>query len=554
MDSKKKKEIGNKSNLEDDGKNNDHKCIKMWQATYPREPKQCIQDLATIANNGEAADLDHNGVGIGLNKFEKDVAKWLGMEKGLFFSTATCAARAAILSLLATFDNHDQTEEYVTGATKRLYVERYSQVQNTSRSTTISVHYTSNLIHLASLRDGSYQREAFTDLAQENWPGIHVIPYGRMEAAASYSDVMRVLSDANPSRPGVVVIELPQAMNGGATMHFDDIRALHTLTRKLGVHMHLDGSRLWSVQPYYTRSFSQICELFDTVHLDFGTDLGAIGGAMLLGKADIIEQAARWRQRLGGLHSFFPIWIDAKYKWQTVGQTSAMTKRFDRLSELIELLHERVLTDDGPVRIVPRIPTSCMVHVYVCGDLKLINAAHQEATQVTGIEIWNKFEGPGLTRVEGDAYPWHFYEWTIGETHEDFSDDKVLQVWTEFVASLEKLQTKEHPYYEFPVSRPKPLANANPPKRRPKTRSLDENSDTETDDYIKLKREERKTSIVGAPAWWSDRNAKPPAELLIHAKHTPANKDIRSRQENLENTDQGITKQPSPLKASKMVH
>lgn len=55
------------------------------------------------------------------------------------------------------------------------------------------------------------------------------------------------------------MIELPQRMNGGATMKLEDLRAARTLTKKLGVALHMDGARLWDVQPNYGITLKELC-------------------------------------------------------------------------------------------------------------------------------------------------------------------------------------------------------------------------------------------------------------------------------------------------------
>ena len=60
---------------------------------------------------------------------------------------------------------------------------------------------------------------------------------------------------------------------------------------KRGVKMHMDGARLWEVQPFFDKPLSQICALFDSVYVSFYKGVAAMSGAMLLGTADFIAQA-----------------------------------------------------------------------------------------------------------------------------------------------------------------------------------------------------------------------------------------------------------------------
>jgi hypothetical protein len=51
--------------------------------------------------------------------------------------------------------------------------------------------------------------------------------------------------------------------------------------------------------------------------------------------------------------------------WTLVKTGAHYTSRFDRMSELVHALHQQLLNTDTPIRVVPRVPTSCMVHVYL---------------------------------------------------------------------------------------------------------------------------------------------------------------------------------------------
>lgn len=83
--------------------------------------------------------------------------------------------------------------------------------------------------------------------------------------------------------PDVVVIELPQRMNGGGTVPWTDLQQISKLCKRLGVKLHCDGARIWEVQPFYDVTFSQIAELFDTVYVSFYKGVGAWNGAMVIG-------------------------------------------------------------------------------------------------------------------------------------------------------------------------------------------------------------------------------------------------------------------------------
>ncbi|MGJ7457710.1 low-specificity L-threonine aldolase [Halomonas sp. MA07-2] len=67
-----------------------------------------------------------------------------------------------------------------------------------------------------------------------------------------------------------------------------------------GLATHLDGARLFNAAVASGHSLGELCEGFDSVSLCFSKGLGAPVGSLLLGEADFIARARRWRKTLGG--------------------------------------------------------------------------------------------------------------------------------------------------------------------------------------------------------------------------------------------------------------
>jgi len=481
------------------------KVANICKHTDRPSPQQLLEDLAKVAA-GRHNLVDTYGNGEGLQAFEAEVAAECGMEQGLFFATGTAANRAATRALLDVMTQEWSAEAAAAGfdtskdglnGSNRLYVERYSQRQISERFSSVSVHYTSHLVHLDCLGDGAEQRDNFMDLAKSNCAGVNIIPYGRMDTAASYSCVARVLNDASNPNPGVVVVELPQRMNGGATMKLEDLRAVRALTTKLGVSLHMDGARLWDVQPYYGISLKEICSLFDTVYVSFYKGLGSMGGAMLMGKKTVIDQARVWRKRFGGvLHTFYPMWLDCERKFNEVykpqpGQPQAMAfqARADRLRSIAFMLHERIIDTTASkevMKIVPEVPMSCMVHVYIRGLREDLDTAYHKTAMVSGVCLWDRLRGPGFGAklMDGGSAPWHYFEWTMGTANMDHTDEKIVQAFAEFLDILHRLQEQR-----------KELASAGKEKKTSVTKPV---------------AEVPPELIPGAPLWWHTNELPPP--------------------------------------------
>jgi len=81
---------------------------------------------------------------------------------------------------------------------------------------------------------------------------------------------------------------------------WDDLVAQVEWARGRGAAVHLDGARLWDVQPYYDRPLSEIAGLFDTAYVSFYKTLGGLTGCCLAGPEDLIAESREWRKRHGG--------------------------------------------------------------------------------------------------------------------------------------------------------------------------------------------------------------------------------------------------------------
>ena len=87
-----------------------------------------------------------------------------------------------------------------------------------------------------------------------------------------------------PERLAALLVELPAREIGGRLPAWDDLVALATLARSRGIHLQMDGARLWEAREAYApRTHADIAALFDSVYVSFYKGIGALAGAMLLG-------------------------------------------------------------------------------------------------------------------------------------------------------------------------------------------------------------------------------------------------------------------------------
>ncbi|KAL4861788.1 pyridoxal phosphate-dependent transferase [Aspergillus spectabilis] len=87
---------------------------------------------------------------------------------------------------------------------------------------------------------------------------------------------------------------------GGMIMPLSEARRICDFAHRHGIHVHLDGARLWEVVAAGAGSLSEYCSLFDTVTMCFSKGLGAPAGAIVVGSEAVIRHARWIRQSIGG--------------------------------------------------------------------------------------------------------------------------------------------------------------------------------------------------------------------------------------------------------------
>lgn len=101
-------------------------------------------------------------------------------------------------------------------------------------------------------------------------------------------------------RSRVVSVENTSNYGGGRCWPLETVREVVAAGREHGLAAHMDGARLLNAVVATGTSAAAYAEPFDTAWIDFSKGLGAPVGAVLTGSSDLIEEAWRWKQRLGG--------------------------------------------------------------------------------------------------------------------------------------------------------------------------------------------------------------------------------------------------------------
>lgn len=98
----------------------------------------------------------------------------------------------------------------------------------------------------------------------------------------------------------LVVLENTCNKGGGSYYTLEEIRPISALCRERGLKLHLDGARLFNALVETGESTKDVGDQFDSISICLSKGLGAPVGSLLIGDADFIRQARRFRKVMGG--------------------------------------------------------------------------------------------------------------------------------------------------------------------------------------------------------------------------------------------------------------
>jgi threonine aldolase len=101
-------------------------------------------------------------------------------------------------------------------------------------------------------------------------------------------------------RSRVVSVEQTTNLGGGRVWPLESVRGVLAVARRNKLRAHLDGARLMNAVIASGVPARDYASGFDTAWLDFTKGLGAPIGAVLVGSEELIAEAWRWKQMLGG--------------------------------------------------------------------------------------------------------------------------------------------------------------------------------------------------------------------------------------------------------------
>ena len=117
---------------------------------------------------------------------------------------------------------------------------------------------------------------------------------------AQIEAAIRPRDDFHQPITAAVTFEDTHNRHGGVVWPLEDLRAASQAARAHGLRVHLDGARIFNASVASGRDVAEIAACGDTVTFCLSKGLGCPAGSLFCGTADDVEQARRWRKRLGG--------------------------------------------------------------------------------------------------------------------------------------------------------------------------------------------------------------------------------------------------------------
>ncbi|KQV18686.1 MULTISPECIES: low specificity L-threonine aldolase [unclassified Kitasatospora] len=319
-----------------------HRCGRLLSGTRP----QSVRDrLATLTADADLSgyDLDRSqdlyGDGV-IRALEEQVADLLGKPDAAFFPTGTMAQQVAL----------------------RYWADR-------SGNRTVAMH---PLSHPELWEHRAYQRlGGLTSV----WP--------TEEPRVPTPDELRDCEE----KFGTLMLELPLRDAGFILPSWDELVAAVGAVE--GVHVHLDGARIWESVYHLGHSLPEIAALGDSIYVSFYKTLEGISGAALAGSADFVREAKVWRHRYGGsLYQQWPVALSA---------LAGLERTLPRLESYVA--QAKVVADTlrkiPGARLVPEAPHTHQFQLWLPYGAGELTEATLRLAEEQGVGLFGWWDEPG---------------------------------------------------------------------------------------------------------------------------------------------------------------
>ncbi|MFD0671376.1 threonine aldolase family protein [Cohnella sp. GCM10027633] len=341
---------------------------------------QVLKDAFERADGNAVSDM--YGKGKVIEDFQAKLARYLGKPSAVFFPSGTMAQQIAL----------------------RIWCDELGRGK-------VAYH---PLSHLELHEEGGLK-----ELHR-----IQTVWLGDKNRTFRLDDVRRLGDDV-----ACLLIELPQREIGGQLPAYEELEAICAHCREKGIKLHLDGARLFEILPYYGKTASEICALFDSVYVSFYKGLGGIAGAMLAGDESFAARSKVWKRRHGGdVISLYPYIVSADCAFDL--RLPRMAQYYRDAVGLAELFNAR-----DTLVTVPEVPVSNMFHVHATLPKERFEDALRETYAETGI---------GLTGwVAAGSESACYFEISVGDLYREVPRGKLEQALIALDGKLKRMQSRE---------------------------------------------------------------------------------------------------------------
>ena len=133
---------------------------------------------------------------------------------------------------------------------------------------------------------------------------ITVMPLAAGRATFTADEVQQVLDRTRSGRVlrpvSVISVESPVRRRRGQVFDGAELARVVALARSEGIHLHLDGARLFLEAAYAGRDVAEYARPFDTVYVSLYKYFNAAGGAILAGPRALLDDIYHTRRMFGG--------------------------------------------------------------------------------------------------------------------------------------------------------------------------------------------------------------------------------------------------------------
>jgi threonine aldolase len=215
-----------------------------------------------------------------------------------------------------------------------------------------------------------------------------------------------------------LTVELPLRRAGFKLTSWSELQAMRQWSQTNKVHFHMDGARLWESTEFYQKTAANISGIFDSVYVSLYKGLGAIGGSILAGEPDFIEECKAWRTRFGGdFFTSFPLVVSA---------LDGLDERLEIMPVLVQRTKEiaTALSKFSQLEVNP--PQSTGFFVFVKGNLDKLNRKMLELNQAMGVKLCKPF----MATEQADT---HYCEIQVGAKHAAISNDEIVAYFSKLL-------------------------------------------------------------------------------------------------------------------------